>query len=144
MRGEACENKNNAEKWQSQTVCKVHHLPIVLTVITLLIMLEFRQKLVFVFPKKSQKGMLGVIWSNEERIKVVLESANLLECMSSIFCLKNLQTSRRYSKKIDQGSQTNFTPLEQLYFNWKASKRAFETISKEESKDGRLQSATGW
>ena len=47
MRGEACENKNNAEKWQSQTVCNVHHLPTVLTVITLLIILEFRQRLAF-------------------------------------------------------------------------------------------------
>ena len=63
MRGEACENKTNAEKWQSQTVCNVHHLPTVLTVITLLIMLEFRQRLAFffVFPENSQKGVLGVI-----------------------------------------------------------------------------------
>ena len=54
MRGEACENKNNAEKWQSQTVCNVHHLPTVLTVITLLIMLEFRQRLAFFcFPQEQ-------------------------------------------------------------------------------------------
>ena len=52
-------------------------------------MLGFRQRLAsFVFPKNSQKGTLGVIWSNEERIKMVLESANPLECVGSIFSLK--------------------------------------------------------
>ena len=67
IRGEACENKNNAENWPSQPVCKVHHLTAIPTVITLLIMLGFQQRLAsFVFPKNSQKGMLGVIWSNEE------------------------------------------------------------------------------
>ena len=48
-----------------------------------------------------------------------------------------------YSEKIDPASYTNFTPLEQLYLNWKALKRAFETISKVESKGSRLQWATG-
>ena len=78
-------------------------------------MLGFQQRIAsFVFPKNSQKGMLDVIWSNEVRIKMVLKSANPFECVRSIFSLKNLQSSWRYSEKIDSGSLTNFTPLEQL------------------------------
>ena len=61
LRGEPCENENNAEKQPSQPVCNVHHLTVIPTVITLLIMLGFQQRLTsFVFPKNSQKGMLSV------------------------------------------------------------------------------------
>ena len=64
-------------------------IPAIPAVINLMIMLGFQQRLAsFAFPKNSQKGMLGVIWSNEERIKMDLESANPLECVRSIFSLK--------------------------------------------------------
>ena len=69
----------------------MHRLTAIPTVITLMIMLGFQQGLAsFVFPKNSQKGMFGVIWSNEERIKMVLESANPLECARSTFFLKKV------------------------------------------------------
>ena len=97
----------------------------------------------FVFCKSSQKRMLGVIWSNEERIKMVLESTNPLECMRSIFSLNKITALLEVLWK-DWFNQTNFTPLQKLYLDWKKSKRVSETISKEESKDSRLQWATGW
>ena len=107
-------------------------------------MLGFQQRLAsFVFCKSSQKRMLGVIWSNEERIKMVLESTNPLECMRSIFSLNKITALLEVFWK-DWFSQTNFTPLQKLYLDWKKSKRVSETISKEESKDSRLQWATGW
>ena len=59
--------------------------------------------------------MPGLIWSNEERIKVVLEWANPLECVRSIFSLKKFTD---HSEKIDPGNQTNFTPLEHLEHPW--------------------------
>ena len=46
----------------------------------------------FCFPQEQSERMLGVIWSNEERIKMVLESANPLEWVRNIFPWKNLQT----------------------------------------------------
>ena len=46
--------KNNAEKWLSQPVYNIHHLVVILTVITLLIMLGFQQiSVYFVLPKIS-------------------------------------------------------------------------------------------
>ena len=98
----------------------------------------------FCFPKNSQKGMLCVIWSNEERLKMVLESANPSIVWEAFSPWKKLQTSWRYSEKTDSVNQTSFTPLEQLYLHWKTSKRASEAISKEESKGSRLQWATVW
>ena len=94
-------------------------------------MLGYQQRLVsFVFPKTSQKRMVGLIWSNDEKIKMVLSSANPLNCaVRSIFSWNILQTS---------WSQTKFTPLDQLYLSLKA----FETISKEDSKGSRLHWAT--
>ena len=72
---------------------------------------------------------------------MVLEPANPLECVRAFSPWKNLQTSWRYLEKADSGSHTSFTPLEQLYLHWKTSKRASETISKEESKgNSRLRS----
>ena len=118
----------------------MHHLTTIPTNITLLIMLGFQPKLAsFVFPKNSQKGMLGVIWSNEEKIKMVLESLNPSIVWEAFSPWKNLQTSWTYLEKIDSGSQTSFIPLEQLYLHWKRNnftfiERASETISKEESK----------
>ena len=41
---------------------------------------------------------------------MVLKSANPFECVRSIFSLKNLQSSWRYSEKIDSGSLTNLHP----------------------------------
>ena len=69
----------------------------------------------FCFPKNSQKGMLCVIWSNEERLKMVLESANPSIVWEAFSPWKKLQTSWRYSEKTDSVNQTSFTPLEQLY-----------------------------
>ena len=120
----------------------MHHLTTIPTNITLLIMLGFQPKLAsFVFPKNSQKGMLGVIWSNEEKIKMVLESANPSIVWEAFSPWKKLQTSWRYSEKTDSVNQTSFTPLEQLYLHWKTSKRASETKSKEESKGSRVNNS---
>ena len=88
-------------------------------------MLGFQQRLAsFVFPENSQKGMFGVIWSNEERIKMVLESANPFECVRSIFYLKKftdlLEVSTR--KRLIHGARpilhpwNNFTSIEK---HWK-------------------------
>ena len=70
---------------------------------------------------------------------MILKSANPLECMRSIFSLEKFTDLLKVLRKIDPGSQTKFTPLEQLYLNWKASKRTFEKISKEESKGKDLE-----
>ena len=113
IRGEACENKSNTEKWPSQPVCNLHHLTAIPTVITLLILLGFQQRLASsVFPKNSQKGMLAVIWSDEERKKMVLESANPLECVRSIFSQKNFTDPLEVLRKDWLGEPDKFYTLE--------------------------------
>ena len=48
---------------------------------------------------------------------MVLESANSLKYVISIFSPEKFTDLLDDTEKVDSGSHTNFTPLEQLYLN---------------------------
>ena len=98
----------------------------------------------FCFPREqSERNAWYNLIKRRENKDGFRISKSIRVCEKHFLPEKNLQTSWSYLEKIDPWSQTNFTPLEQLYLNWKASKRAFEMISKEESKGSRLQWVAG-
>ena len=82
-------------------------------------MLGFQQRLAsFVFPKNNQKGMFGVIWSNEERIKMVSVSKSTRVCEKHFFPEKIYRPLGGTRKRLLQGARpilhpwNNFTSIE--------------------------------
>ena len=106
----------------------MHHLTAIPTVITLLIMLGFQQRLTsFVFLKISQKGMFGLFWSNEERTKNSIRITETTPGFEKHFLPEKIYKPLRGTQKwLIQGARpilhpwNNFVSIEK---HWKESMR---------------------